>query len=287
MREANVLSLGAGTSTVVITPSHYDKRALTTTDLLALTNSLCNLSYMTSVSAPKVANVLAHDGALELIVRHMLRLSSSTAPMARLAYSAALTSLSNIAISGNQTLRLRLAEAGTISAIIQLLQRVAKVTEQVAQTVDPEQSPMIQEDDLRGAGISPVRPAIPLVENEADEELLSDLLYRVDDMLLAMKIIAYISKYPSVRMDLHCKYSVNVFQLIEIFTTPTNLSDLRRWAVICMRNAFKRDGNSGTLRRCGHLKCGNWETAPRQYSKCSRCRRVTYCRYPLKITHFV
>ncbi|KAJ3298534.1 hypothetical protein HK104_010589 [Borealophlyctis nickersoniae] len=104
-----------------------------------------------------------------------------------------------------------------------------------------------------------------------------DLIYRVDDILLAIKLVAYLSKYHQIRSDLHSCYSQNVFELVEAFTTQSNLTEMRKWAVICMRNAFKRDGQHRSLRRCGNLKCGKIEDAPRQFSKCSRCRRVTYC----------
>ncbi|KAJ3049332.1 hypothetical protein HK097_009650, partial [Rhizophlyctis rosea] len=133
--------------------------------------------------------------------------------------------------------------------------------------------------------------------------------YRVDDILLSIKLIAYLSKYPHLRTDLHTKWSQNVFELVEQFTVPGGWSEVRKWAVICMRNAFKRDGSSPAatstadpnmmesnsndgngaeevrseagkekpLRRCGYLKCGKMESHPREFSKCSRCRRVTYC----------
>lgn len=112
--------------------------------------------------------------------------------------------------------------------------------------------------------------------------MLTDILYRVDDILLAIKLIAYLSKYPTIRADLHSDPTHNVFELVEVFTTPSNLVEIRKWAQICMRNAFKRDlvhgeGGGSALRRCGYLKCGKIEGTPRQYSKCSRCRRVTYC----------
>ncbi|KAL3897125.1 MAG: hypothetical protein SGCHY_003629, partial [Lobulomycetales sp.] len=116
-----------------------------------------------------------------------------------------------------------------------------------------------------------------------------DVLYRVDDILMAIKILAYLSKYPALRSDLHTAYSRNVFELVEVFTSPSNILEVRKWATICMRNAFKRDNSpppgaasasaapAAALRRCGFLQCGKFEEEPRQYSKCSRCRRVTYC----------
>ncbi|KAI8827389.1 hypothetical protein BJ741DRAFT_29826 [Chytriomyces cf. hyalinus JEL632] len=34
----------------------------------------------------------------------------------------------------------------------------------------------------------------------------------------------------------------------------------------------------GHLRRCASSACGKWENGYKQFSKCSRCRRVSYCR---------
>ena len=102
----------------------------------------------------------------------------------------------------------------------------------------------------------------------------SQILYRVQDILFSIKIIAFLSKYPQIRTNLH---SLDIFSLVQVFTVPSNLLDVRHWAIICMRNAFKRDKRDVLLRRCGNLKCTNVESFLKQYSKCSRCRRVTYC----------
>jgi hypothetical protein len=85
----------------------------------------------------------------------------------------------------------------------------------------------------------------------------------------------------------------SAFELIEFFTGSSSLlPETRMWAVIALRNAYRRDPSSpvsfgpdgevvsvsaGQLRRCAYARCGKWEERFKQFSKCSRCRRVTYC----------
>ncbi|KAI8815086.1 hypothetical protein BJ742DRAFT_670566 [Cladochytrium replicatum] len=413
VRESNFNNPAAQQAAIIITPNQYDKRALTCADPLALTNSLVNLSYMTSISTLRIAYVLATDGGLELIVRILRRLR--VAPddsLSRFAYSAALTCLSNVAVRGNQRLRKRLVEAGVIPVIIDLLLKVVarwlrssreSLMSVVEADVDTDSNwgesavpthiaHTTLHSNLRHAASSrsssvdnsdacyhsqpcdmdvdsdfPSSPAVPSIDtiypppspqmasdfvisfdstgdsaplymqplfhpgppsednatsshsgpsefptaagsalrySSDSDHLLTDILHRVDDILLAIKLVAYLSKYPAIRAELHSGHSHNVFELVEVFTATSNLVEVRRWAIICMRNAFKRDSASSSssssagehrhagnpsaaaaggqhggtsLRRCGNLKCGKWEEVPRQYSKCSRCRRVTYC----------
>ena len=83
-------------------------------------------------------------------------------------------------------------------------------------------------------------------------------------------------------------------------------NEIVKWSLVCMRNCFKKDSHShshqapiihmiqthGTittessispqsseeeLRRCGSLSCSKVEQQKKEYSKCSRCRRVSYC----------
>ncbi|KAJ8330900.1 hypothetical protein BDV3_002797 [Batrachochytrium dendrobatidis] len=98
-----------------------------------------------------------------------------------------------------------------------------------------------------------------------------------DDLLLAIKLIAYLSKYYNARHALHTAYSVNIYSLIEPLTNVSVPPDLRKWAIICMRSCFKRSGDANSFRRCSNLKCSKTESHLHEFSKCSRCRRVTYC----------
>ncbi|KAI9336030.1 hypothetical protein DFJ73DRAFT_26127 [Zopfochytrium polystomum] len=93
------------------------------------------------------------------------------------------------------------------------------------------------------------------------------------------------------------------FELVEAFTSPSSyLAEARIFAITALRNAYRRDPSTavltvpqqdgasatmnsagsvvvspGQLRRCAYARCGKWEDRYKQFSKCSRCRRVTYC----------
>ncbi|RKO86926.1 hypothetical protein BDK51DRAFT_13231, partial [Blyttiomyces helicus] len=273
VRQSNFCNPATGQAAITISPIHYDKRALTCTDPLSLTNSLFNLSYMTSVSTLRIADVLASDGGLELIVRILKRLGPtergppgqphnalSAHPLSRFAYSAALTCLCNVAIRGNQRLRRRLVDAGIVTVIRDLLVTVPQ--ELAANVAQPGRAQ--GEGRREGGGAAALA--------------LSQQAHYVNDILLAVKIVAYLSKYHSVRTAFHSGYPPhNVFQLIEPLTSSLMSTEVRRWAVICMRNAFKRDSGTGEEVAAGEPSLPSSSDAPRQFSKCSRCRRVTYC----------
>lgn len=142
VRESNFSNVMNSQAAIVITQTQYDKRALTCTDLLPLTNSLFNLSYMTSVSTLRIAYILATDGGLELVVQILKRLKTKSDNLSRFAYSAALTCLSNVAVRGNQRLRKRLVQAGVVPVIIDLLMKVVKVLQVIrsSQQATPQQS---------------------------------------------------------------------------------------------------------------------------------------------------
>ena len=81
-----------------------------------------------------------------------------------------------------------------------------------------------------------------------------------------------------IRFKLHNYESGNIFNLIEPFTILSDsFPELGKWAIITMRNAFKRDSGKSGLRKCGNLECPKWELTYHEFSKCSRCRRVVYC----------
>ncbi|KAJ1569206.1 hypothetical protein HK096_003880 [Nowakowskiella sp. JEL0078] len=129
----------------------------------------------------------------------------------------------------------------------------------------------------------PIQPEATTTSVALQQQNHDTPAFRTEDILMAIKLVAYLSKYPALRAALHGSFSVNVFLLVELFTVPSTLTEIRRWAVICMRNAFKRDSVENasdsvvpgvrSLRKCGNLKCGKWEDHVRQFSKCSRCRR--------------
>ncbi|KAK9247605.1 hypothetical protein V1506DRAFT_531648 [Lipomyces tetrasporus] len=71
--------------------------------------------------------------------------------------------------------------------------------------------------------------------------------------------------------------TLNLFQLVERFTTRMFVGDLHYWASVIMRNSCRKDESRGGVRQCGYFECGTWEEYPKQFAKCRRCRRTKYC----------
>ncbi|KAH8104474.1 hypothetical protein DFH11DRAFT_1883293 [Phellopilus nigrolimitatus] len=82
----------------------------------------------------------------------------------------------------------------------------------------------------------------------------------------------------------------NVFSLVERFTfrpSPTESSlptpppflppEIQYWAGVIMRNACRKDESRGGIRQCANMLCGKWESFPREFAKCRRCRKAKYC----------
>ncbi|KAF8498398.1 hypothetical protein JB92DRAFT_2681768, partial [Gautieria morchelliformis] len=42
-------------------------------------------------------------------------------------------------------------------------------------------------------------------------------------------------------------------------------------------NACRKGLRRGGIRQCADMLCGNWESAPREFAKCRRCRKANYC----------
>lgn len=149
---------------------------------------------------------------------------------------------------------------------------------------------------------------------------LSLPVYREEEVLLSLQLLAYLSKYPQVRHFFHnadirdnmiyCPewpedtlpnrswqpsdpVIYNVFSLAERFThrpsrssgTPSLLcslyprlaQDIQYWAGVVMRNACRKDESRGGIRQCANMLCGKWESYPREFAKCRRCRKAKYC----------
>lgn len=135
--------------------------------------------------------------------------------------------------------------------------------------------------------------------------------YSEDNILLALQLLAYLSKYPHVRAafhqprkPMHRTYDLsedddvplpqrpaysetpNIFSLVERFTFKTGPSDptmynipgdVQYWAGVIMRNACRKDDAQGGIRQCAYMSCGRWEKFPREFAKCRRCRKAKYC----------
>jgi len=137
-------------------------------------------------------------------------------------------------------------------------------------------------------------------------------IYSDDSILLALQLLAYLSKYPHVRTAFHypnrpmhptfnlgidnvtnplperptVAESPNVFSLVERFTFKPAGADptlrqlpkeIQYWAGVIMRNACRKDEAQGGIRQCANMTCGKWESFPREFAKCRRCRKAKYC----------
>lgn len=135
--------------------------------------------------------------------------------------------------------------------------------------------------------------------------------YSEDNILLALQLLAYLSKYAHVRSTFHhprrpmhrtfdlndetdvplpqrpaYSETPNIFSLVERFTFRPSPADptmfripgeIQYWAGVIMRNACRKDDAQGGIRQCAYMSCGRWEKFPREFAKCRRCRKAKYC----------
>ncbi|KAF9573422.1 hypothetical protein EC968_008507 [Mortierella alpina] len=113
---------------------------------------------------------------------------------------------------------------------------------------------------------------------DAGEPRQQQFFYREDDILHSLQLLAYLSKYPSLRSSFHTTSGSNVFAIVEKFTYR-NLHplEIQYWAGVIMRNACRKDDTRKGIRQCAYTGCGKWETKPREFAKCRRCRKAKYC----------
>lgn len=74
---------------------------------------------------------------------------------------------------------------------------------------------------------------------------------------------------------IECK-KVNLFPMVEKFTFLAG-TDMYYWSGVIMRNSCRRNDFKGGVRQCGNIECGKWESYPREFSKCKKCKRTKYC----------
>ncbi|KAG0217825.1 hypothetical protein BGX31_000107, partial [Mortierella sp. GBA43] len=122
----------------------------------------------------------------------------------------------------------------------------------------------------------PSRSDRPLTD--AGEPRPQQFFYREDDILHALQLLAYLSKYPSLRSSFHTESGSNVFAIVEKFTHRNmHPLEIQYWAGVIMRNACRKDDTRKGIRQCAYTGCGKWETKPREFAKCRRCRKAKYC----------
>ncbi|KAF9985844.1 hypothetical protein BGZ75_002469 [Mortierella antarctica] len=113
---------------------------------------------------------------------------------------------------------------------------------------------------------------------DAGEPRQQQFFYREDDILHSLQLLAYLSKYPSLRSSFHTASGSNVFAIVEKFTHRTmHPLEIQYWAGVIMRNACRKDDTRKGIRQCAYTGCGKWETKPREFAKCRRCRKAKYC----------
>ncbi|KAI9233972.1 hypothetical protein MVEG_05164 [Podila verticillata NRRL 6337] len=106
----------------------------------------------------------------------------------------------------------------------------------------------------------------------------TQFFYREDDILHSLQLLAYLSKYPSLRSAFHTDSGSNVFAIVEKFThRAMHPPEIQYWAGVIMRNACRKDDTRKGIRQCAYTGCGKWETKPREFAKCRRCRKAKYC----------
>lgn len=139
---------------------------------------------------------------------------------------------------------------------------------------------------------------------------------REEDVLMALQLLAYVSKYCNLRTYFQQSHLVptlsikkemyllelednpnarpptpvkdedeeyllpddyNIFPLVEKFTVRHHPADMQYWAGVVMRNLCRKDDSRNGIRQCAYYECGKWEQYTRQFAKCRRCRRTKYC----------
>ncbi|KAJ1651381.1 hypothetical protein IWQ61_008038 [Dispira simplex] len=152
--------------------------------------------------------------------------------------------------------------------------------------------PESNEDRVNRPARSVLTPPPPDVEDELTSEVTmlpvsntnlyhhivpQNVMFRMEDVLHSLQLLGYLSKYPEIRGKMHQNYKCNVFEIVEQFTYRGHHPDLRRWAVVVMRNACNKDESRKGLRQCANFRCLRWESYPREFAKCRRCRKAKYC----------
>lgn len=189
-----------------------------------------------------------------------------------------------------------------------------------AQETSPSAAPLRHELLDAARTPRPTRTVMPDMRAEAPRAPMPSHVYREEEVLMSLQLLAYLSKYPHVRLFFHnadvrddmlfCPewpeetmpnrswspsdpVKRNVFSVAERFTLRSSRStgstgalnaffprlghEIQYWAGVVMRNACRKDESRGGIRQCANMLCGKWESYPREFAKCRRCRKAKYC----------
>ncbi|KAI8050537.1 hypothetical protein BDF22DRAFT_622198 [Syncephalis plumigaleata] len=284
MREQNFCFPEQQRACLTITPSLYDRRALDCTAPLPLLTSLMHLSLMTS-SSQRVREALSVDGGLERLTHILETTSRSDYPDRRSAWRWILAyhCLVNVGVRGSEQIRARVERSGGVRIIIHVLESYLKTLESVRMAREPAARNQVDPTSLSASTSSahdinanPFGHSTRHTSSSA-ADTLDEPPFREEDILLALQLLAYLSKHPSIRDRLHANYPINVFTLVERFCARYHSNTIHLWAGVVMRNGCRKDDTRGGLRRCAYLHCGRWESRPHEFAKCRRCRKAKYC----------
>jgi hypothetical protein len=193
------------------------------------------------------------------------------------------------------------------------LNEVAEAAQNGAVTMSPMQ------------GIQTQLPLMPMqlnpyhryIQERSQANGIISSMPRDEDIIMSLQLLAYVSKYCSLRSYFHNTHLVprlktspyelalldgvdvvanppapltemeleeyiqpddyNIFPLVEMFTVRHHAPEMQYWARVVMRNLCRKDDSKGGVRQCAYYQCGKWEQYTREFAKCRRCRRTKYC----------
>ncbi|KAG1145053.1 hypothetical protein G6F37_002892 [Rhizopus arrhizus] len=285
MKEPNFSFPSQNRAAVCITSALYDRRALDCTATLPLVNSLTHLAYLTSTS-PRIREILCLDGGLERLVRILYTTSNKMDRLTFWKWSLAFQSVVNVGVRGTEQIRTKVVDVGIVPFILTILDsNINKSSDR------KEDNPQIVAEPSSSITHRqpPRRSTFPYVKidraqrchrriHKGDKKCIEDhTLHREENVLYSLQLLAYLSKYPHIRDLFHTAYEKNVFSVVEKYCHRHQPSPVQYWAGVIMRNACRKDETRGGLRRCANMSCQRWETQPREFAKCRRCRKAKYC----------
>ncbi|KAI8895556.1 hypothetical protein BC833DRAFT_600905, partial [Globomyces pollinis-pini] len=289
----------------------FDKRALSTTDLLTLSISLNNLCHLSVCYPARISVALTTNGCLHLLIRRLNEMITldSTDLHVRIGISAGLGCLANITSCASYQFRMFLIEANVVSILIPTLEKACLVLRSMkgkgnkylkyhkqSQLVTSFHANRFQDfsnvdhtsessshypylstveiaSDRFDTQLNESPPALSsnhtTLNNNPNQSLGNLPNVRMYDLLMITKIIGYVSKYDTVRTILH---QTDIYPLIEPLTSTQVIPQLRKWAITCLRNAFK---TTTTVYRCASFDCLKEIKNPTIY--CQPCRSAHYC----------
>jgi hypothetical protein len=284
---------GANSACIIVTEYKFDKRALTVTDLFPLSITMRNLNRLSVNDPAYLGTLITEYGGLELMISRLKELQEHSDLRSRSAFSNGLTCLGNLASSGGPSFRVRLIQAGLVPLLIPILRCACTILRDATarRRSNSEQTQKVSTDSLEEQNqlrrsfqadndhfiIERTRHYFvqnrgSLGRTEPNQPCQDIVIY---DLLVAITIVAYVSKYEGTRRILH-EYAP-FYTYIQQLTLPTVIPQLRKRAITCMRNAVYNSARNQEL-RCGSLACARKTFKYNTKYYCSKCNVVKYCR---------